>query len=374
MCVAPHFVFIVDQFCFFYFQEHEKTCQEDDDVIFCGEELPPDPIDRELQEQTSFLHNFGLFNSNFPLSSLPKTPIKKNNNHEPPLSPNSKFRRQPHRSRFKLNLSNLPFSSPAGQQLIKLSKSTLADGYIQDKLDRTDRYCCAPSLGSDSINRPKFMCPSTKWNRTPVTFRRPQDCTYRWYTFPRRQNNQIWRRQAFLNLNINELKICRPVCVKLKKLTSSQIEAFHLENSYKKMIRLGQLRKCPDDENDRSNIVDVIDLCSSDDEDDRTNDFTDSPLNHDIENISQTAITPASNKSPIITEPMYNKTSSQATMSMCNPDDNYQYQNQENHRSFLNGAQGSIVMPNGKLIFDHNETLMQTISSINSDHMSIDLT
>lgn len=333
----------------FLFQEHEKTCQEDDDVIFCGEEFSTN-IDKQLQEQSSFLHNFSLVNPNFPMPNQSKTPIKKNNEQS---SSSGKYGRQPRRSQIVLS-SNIPFSSPAGQQLMKLSKSSLAHNYIQDKLERSERYC------DTSTNWLKPI----KYNRIPVTFRRPQDQTYRWYRFPRRQNYRSWYRQAFLNLNINELKLCRPVTVKLKKLTNNDIEAFHLENSYKNRSTLNHL-----------NIVDVIDLCSDDDDND--NDFSNNgaATHHDIENVSQTATTPASRKSPAFTDPlqttfeMDNENSSQATMPMFNTDENYQYQNHENHQSFLNGAQGSIVAQIDKL------TELKDISmQANQAHISIDLT
>lgn len=127
---------------------------------------------------------------------------------------------------------------------------------------------------------------------------------------------------------------------------------------------------------DKSNIVDVIDLCSDDDENESSS--GDGQLNHDIENVSQTAITPASKlTSPSIesvqtTFEMYTETS-QATMSMFNPDDSYPYQNQENHQSFLNGAQGSIVTEIDRLN-KLKDISMQTISTANQAHISIDLT
>lgn len=348
-----------------FFQEHEKTCQEDDDVIFCGEEFMTNPIDKQLKEQSYFLQNFNLVNPKLPLPNQLKTPIKKNNIEQSSSSGNN--RRKPRCSQIILS-SNVPFSSPAGQQLIKLSKSYLAASYIHEKLERYERYCCAPPLTDDNSN--SWLKP-IKYNRIPVTFRRPQDQTYRWYKFPRRQNNQSWYRQAFLNLNVNELKLCRPVTVKLKKLTNNDIEAFHSENRYKKMIKMGHVKKATLD--DKSTIVDVIDLCSDDDE----NDF--SANDAQLGNVSQTATTPASKISSPFIEPlqttfdMYTETSSQATMSMFNPDENYQYQNHEHHQSFLNGAQGSIVTQIDKLT-ELTDISMQTISSPNQAHISIDLT
>ncbi len=257
----------------------------------------------------------------------------------------------------------------------------MAQSYNQEKLERYERYCCAPPLNDDNLN--SWLKP-IKYNRIPVTYRRPQDQHYRWYKFPRRQNSQSWYRQAFLNLNVNELKLCRPVTVKLKKLTHSDIEAFHSENRYKKMIKMGDMTKAAATTTttpaDQSIIIDVIDLCSDDEENnnDDDDDFmnTDAHVHHDSGNVSQTAVTPASRITSPFTDPlqttfeMYTRTSLQATsMSMLNRDGNCQFQNHETHQSFLNGAQGSVTQ------IDELSTLKDiSMETICSNHISIDLT
>lgn len=354
---------IFANFLFFSLQEHEKTCQEDDDVIFCGEEFLVNSIDKQLKPQSDFLQNFSLFNPMLPLPN-PKTPTKKNAEQS---SSNGKQRRKPRCSQIVLS-TNIPFSSPAGQQLLKLSKSYLDRSYVQEKMDRYERYCCAPPLTDNNLSN--WLKP-TKYNRIPITYRRPQEQTYRWYQFPRRQIYKRWHRQAFLNLNINELKLCKPVTVKLKKLTHSDIEAFHSENRHKELMKMGNMMKSNLD--DRSIIVDVIDLCSDDDE--ISNDNV--TLHHDSENVSQTAITPASKLSPSFIEPlqMYTRTSSQAPVSMFSSDENFQYENHENHQSFLKGAQGSIVTQIDKLTdLDGISIQTQCIPSVSQAHISIDLT
>lgn len=167
--------------------------------------------------------------------------------------------------------------------------------------------------------------------------------------------------------------------VKLKKLTLSDIEAFHSENRYKKMVRRGDTTT-PDA---KSNVFadDVIDLCSDDDDDAVGYDDAD-PLHHDvIGNVSQTATTPASKLMPFI-EPMQTQrafemyTETSTTQAMFNVDDEkYAYQNQENHQSFLNGAQidSSIVRQIDKLT-ELKDISMQTMSAGNQAHISIDLT
>lgn len=354
------------RFASFCFQEHEKTCQEDDDVIFCGEEFLADPLDEQSKEQATFLQNFSLVNPNLPLPNQMKSPIKKYI--EQPSS--GAKRRMPRCSQIVLS-SNVPFSSPAGQQLLKLSKSHLARSYILEKLERTERYCCAPPLTGNNQNN--WMKP-IKYNRIPVTYRRPQEQTYRWYNFPRRQHRQHWHRQAFLNLNINEMKMCKPVTVKVAKLSLKDIETFNSQN------RCEEVPTNDDGEtsttlNDQLPIVDVIDLCSDDDSDEGSSYVHG---HYDNSSVSQTALTPASTISPSsFIEPlqtpfeMYTKVSTQSTMSMFNSDTNY-YQHRDTHQSFLNGAQGSIVTQIDKLI----ELRDASIQSAETEeaHISIDLT
>ncbi|KAG4072810.1 hypothetical protein HA402_009633 [Bradysia odoriphaga] len=353
------------------YDEHEKTCQEDDDVIFCGEEFLASPMDNQLKEQTFFLQNFSLINPKLPSTNQLKTPIKKNIEQ----SSTSGKRRKPRCSQIVLS-SNIPFSSPAGQQLLKLSKSHLAHSYVQEKLERNERYCCAPPIADDSLSS---CIKPIKYNRIPVTYRRPQEQTYRWYKFPRRKYCQSWYRQAFLNLNVDELKMCRPVTVKLKKLTENDIDALNSENRYKEMMMKndGMTRIAF---TDQSTIVDVIDLCS---DDDSGEEFSNQKAHrhYDISNVSQTAITPVMTISPSsFIEPlqtpfeMYTETSTQSTMSIFNSNRNCQYQHHESHQSFLNGAQGSIEPQIDKLSELTDISIRTIPSAANQAHISIDLT
>ncbi|XP_037034896.1 uncharacterized protein LOC119073494 [Bradysia coprophila] len=352
------------------YEEHEKTCHEDDDVIFCGEEFLTNPLDEpheQLKEQAIFLQNFSLGNPNLPLPTPPKTPIKKYMEE----SSSGVKRRMPRCSQIILS-SNVPFSSPAGQQLLKLSKTHLAHGYVAEKLERTERHCCAPPLtiGESISTRIKPY----KYNRIPVTYRRPQDQTYRWYNFHRRQYFQRGYRQAFLNLNCEELKICKPVTIDLPKVSIQDIEAFNSQNRCEESMNTDDM---PDTALfDQSTTVDVIDLCSDDDSD---NELSYTHGHYDNSNVSQTAITPASTISPSsFIDPlqmpfeMYTKASAQSTASVFNSDTSYQYQHHETHQSFLNGAQGSIVTQIDTL----TEFMDISIKAAEAEeaHISIDLT
>lgn len=124
--------------------EHEKICNQklvqeesdDDDVIFCGSEVLPTPMqpDQQLsvspeQNMSSFLLNFNLRNVNNPLTRR-STGINCNNPNINILdgSP-EKLRRLPRRTRGVITLSkctSIPLSSPCGQFLLKSIKTVQA--------------------------------------------------------------------------------------------------------------------------------------------------------------------------------------------------------------------------------------------------------
>lgn len=337
-------------------------------------------MDDQLKEQALFLQNFSLGHPKIPLLPNPmKTPTKKSNTEL--SSTSGKHRRKPRCSQIVLSTS-IPFSSPAGQQLLKLSKSFLAPSYIHEKLERCERYCCAPPLTNDSSTN-SWPIKSVKNNRIPVTYRQPAEHSYRWYQFPRRQYSRSWHQQAFLNLNCSKLKLCRPVSVKLKRLTHNDIEAFHAENSNKKLIKLGHVVKAEFATFDATKPVtvvdDVIDLCSDEDDDGddskcvaRRNDNV-GQLRPDIGNVSQMATTPTTKltvNEPMDTQPfeMYTEETRRSQAMFSNLDaEKYSYHSHENHQSFLNGAQSSITRQINKLT-------ELTISPGSQAHISIDLT
>lgn len=260
--------------CYFsFFQEHEKSCQvdDDDDVIFCGAEAY-EPIDDNGQLQATFLQNFQLGNPNIPASAKLSTPHKRNHHHHKDdlLTPDMKLRRISRRSRTVMILTKcptIPISSPAGQCLLKTSKNAMSNDYIMERLDRFERFCTAPPLRSDGSNRPKFM------DKRPVptctsSFRRTSGYCHT-YRFPRRQYSLKWQERAFEVLNSILLKQtnCKPVRVELKKLTNEDIESYQLNSRLDRLKRLGQITLTKTTKTAvKTNVIDFIDLCSSDDE------------------------------------------------------------------------------------------------------------
>lgn len=255
-------------------QEHERICQEeDDDVIFCGAEQYT-PIDDTMQQQATFLQNFQLGTSNIPNQAKMLTPHKRSHQHlkDDPMTPEMKLRRIPRRSRTVMILAKcptIPISSPAGQRLMTTSKTVMNNEYVMERLDRCERFCSAPPLRADGGNRPKFMD-----KRLPIantsSFRRTNGYSHS-YRFPRRQFSLKWKERAFTALHSILLKQsnCKPLKVQLKRLTAEDIESYQLNSRLDRLKRLGQITLTKATKTAiKTNVIDFIDLCSSDEESD----------------------------------------------------------------------------------------------------------
>lgn len=186
-----------------------------------------------------------------------------------------KLRRLPGRSRTVMSLAKcptIPISSPAGQRLINAPKTCVNNQYVMERLDRCERFCTAPPLREDGSNRPKFMDKQRPLTvlatLNPPALRRSNAYCHT-YRFPRRQFSMKWRDRAFEVLHSILLKQtnCRPVCIQLKRLTTLDIESYQLNSRLDRLKRLGQitLTRAPKTAI-KTNVIDFIDLCSSDEE------------------------------------------------------------------------------------------------------------
>lgn len=282
------------------YKEHEKTCvvsddidDDDDDVILVDEnELNcPEPM---TTEQHEYLSNFSLIkstiadNNNTTSMSRRKTGSQQYG-YGHPFSPDKQLRRMPNRARAVLALSKchtIPISSPCGQLLVKQTRSNQTEEYKQERIERVERFCAAPPANQElaynryinSINRLRGM------NSSNVTFRKPTEpqehnhChIYKW---PRRQLSDEQRRAHYKFLHSLLLKSFRPLSVKVKRLSDTDIEM------QKAKLRLAAQRSLIGLAKAKSKVVEFIDLCSSDEE-------TDTP-GDDMENKNYSAATDAS--------------------------------------------------------------------------------
>lgn len=225
-------------------------------------------MDENLQLQQAFLHNFNLFNGSVPPPSS-KSPTKRTKvQQQQPESPEAKLRRLPRRSRTVLMLSKCPsiaVSSPAGKQLIKTSKATMSTEYVMERLDRSERFCHAPTMGNTGL-RPKFLDKKFNYSNISYNFKRPPGYHYNYYNYPRRQYSDRQRQQAFLWLNAAQLRQCIPVSVSTKRLTSADIESVRVRLAASRRHRTNEYNAFGVPKSKLTTVVDIIDLCSSDEE------------------------------------------------------------------------------------------------------------
>lgn len=227
-------------------------------------------------QQASFLQNFQLAGVCTPQDlnqkmCAPQHYHSHNNNNNLSINNNAirdipsavdkKLKRVTHRSTLTLSkCPTIPFSSPAGQHLIKTASGQITTEYHLERIERVERSCPAPILGYDGSNRPKFLDKKIMTN-VLVTYRKTS-APYRYYSFPRRQFSTKSRQEALETLQSILLKEshCRPVRIPLKRLTDTDIEK--LMNDVKMRCDYRPPAKVAR----RTRVIDFIDLCSSDEE------------------------------------------------------------------------------------------------------------
>lgn len=329
-------------------KEHEKMCaSDDDDVIFCDSPTPedvhrpqePDPtsggrsgsgkdkspiklhtspsktVDAQESRQ-NFLLNFflrpkGCTESYTELREASKradddllSSLKTSNNSK---FSKKKFGAIARRTRGQTTASTLtrcpqiPFSSPAGQFLVKKSKTVFTTEYLNERLDRLERFSAASPL-VPGMPRPKFFDRRMNNGSVFITYRKPstsyssssrdrdrdepETAVYeRIYKHPRKQFSTKKRDEDLHYLNQLLWKQCRPLSVRLKKIDSDFLANHkHLAQlsppATAKLLNIKLTRDArgksskwkisPSNSTNTSTnaeiIVDTIDLCSSDDE------------------------------------------------------------------------------------------------------------
>lgn len=167
----------------------------------------------------------------------------------------------------------IPLSSPAGQLLLRTTKTVITPEYLTERLDRIERFCHAP-LVSKITARPKYLDKRNSIFTPNCTFKRPLEYSTHMYIFPRRQFSQKRRMENILLINSTLLRRCRPISVRLKKISDANKQNSSSNNKLNiKLTRDNsrssnwKISSCPSTEI----IVDTIDLCTSDEEDNQIN-------------------------------------------------------------------------------------------------------
>lgn len=236
--------------------------------------------DEPTMQQAFFLQNFQLAGAGTSREqqttqklTAPQNQNNNNNNlsinnnaiRDIPPAVDKKLKRVPRRTHVTISLSKcptIPFSSPAGQHLIKTASGQITTDYHLERIERVERFCPAPILAYDGTNRPKFLDKKIMTN-VPVTYRK-SSAPYRYYNFPRRQFSTKSRQIALRALQSILLKEyhCKLLRVNLKRLSNADIEKLinnvKSSGSYPPPAKVAR----------RTKVIDYIDLCSSDESED----------------------------------------------------------------------------------------------------------
>lgn len=258
----------------------------EDDVILCDS---PEPSDNNKCEgkneddelRNAFLLNFSLQSKFSDASCLSNEKQKTYScSEEASTETTSRSRRLPSRRNRTVHsfsrCSFIPISSPAGQQLLKTTKQTISMEYISERQERLDRFCYTPLIVKSNTSRQKIFEKKSSSTNVHCTFKKSHEHNFHIYSFPRRQF--VKRRDTtenFLFLNSPLIKQCRPISVRLKKISEQMVieEQSQAAANTKLNIRLtrhnslnSHWRISPSSEV----VVDTIDLCSSEDDDDES--------------------------------------------------------------------------------------------------------
>ncbi|XP_035780234.1 uncharacterized protein LOC118460220 [Anopheles albimanus] len=309
-------------------QQHQNgEASDDDDVIFCGEFIEENlPIGSAARERAELQKKQVFLGQNFALCTAASNSEGATGNggcgragtvaasvvmeELKPLDPvvrGKSSSRPPRRTRGVLTLAKsalIPLSSPAGEYLLRTTKATTSDEYVMERLERMERFCHAPPLPPGTTGPLIRRCASTSANgerdntplvldrrlpkwllqlrskpnggpTVPVTYKRSSDDPgepYRLYKFPRRQLSDRCRRENYLFYNKPMLQRCRPCVVQLERLTREQVETMSMLPLAERLQReaeqaLAEERNRRKELAERATIIDSIDLCSSDDDD-----------------------------------------------------------------------------------------------------------
>lgn len=239
----------------------------------CEPSIETQPMD-DNKKLSAFLLNLCLKSANSDEINVQQKKVNISENGSPEID-----RIHPRRARGLIALNKchtIAYSSPLGQLLIKKSKTSINDDYLRERLDRLERFCHAPVIGNIQLNKPKWWGRKFHQSSTNISYKKAdQRLPYRTYSFPRRQFSNVLRKNSFLFLNSGLLKVCKPVSIKVDRLSYKDIESSKkLLKSKSKMIKPISVKN--------ADVIECIDLCSSDEED------NDSPTQYNrLGNLSQ---------------------------------------------------------------------------------------
>lgn len=236
-------------------QELEPTMQKENFLLNFQLTAAGTSQEQQIGEKTSTSQYHNNNNNNFSINN--------NSVRDIPSVGDKAIKRVPRRSHVALTLSKcptIPFSSPAGQHLIKTTNGQMRTDYHRERIERAERFCQAPIIDYDGTNRPKFLEKKLPAN-VPITFRKT-NAPYRPYNVPRKQFTTKSREQA---VKMHESILfkesgCRPLFISLIRLNDDDIAKILADlksrNEYPPSAKIAR----------RTKEIDFIDLCTSDEE------------------------------------------------------------------------------------------------------------
>jgi hypothetical protein len=276
------------------YKEHENSCfieihDSDDEMEDPLEEAIVGEQTAEVCDQSDFMAGFGLISVNN--QRVLKGGSRANAQFD--ISSPEKLKRLPRRSRNTITLAKchgIPISSPCGQLLMENVKAIVSEAYQLERVDRNERHCPGPQV--DRNNKPKYLKPSfvptIVGTSTTVTrsgnsrsdfnsrdsigesylsyqvplYIKSRSCYFRNYKFPRRQFKSRSRLENFSFINRPMFKTLKGCEIPMKRLTEDDIE--ELKKLTKQQYEAQ--RQAKKDRIKEMNVVEFIDLCSSDGE------------------------------------------------------------------------------------------------------------
>ena len=241
-----------------------------------------DSVSEEDEQRQGFLLNFNLQSRDSATAAKARasaTAEREQTDQNAQFMIVDQNKRMPRRNRTAVHslqrCPTIPLSSPAGRLLLRTTKTHLTPEYLNERLERMERFCPAPLLAKQ-LPRPKYLDRKYTPNQPHCTFNKPAEYSSHLYIFPRRQFSQKRKDENFLFFNSPLIKRCKRISVRLKKINEQQVRSKRFQSSLssnKLNIKLTRDNARGGASNWKISstasaeiIVDTIDLISSDEE------------------------------------------------------------------------------------------------------------
>uniref|UniRef100_A0A1A9W357 Nuclear respiratory factor 1 NLS/DNA-binding dimerisation domain-containing protein n=1 Tax=Glossina brevipalpis TaxID=37001 RepID=A0A1A9W357_9MUSC len=258
--------------------KHGKSCRVQDEVILNATselanidniKIDSNNVAETNELRIQFLMNFNLKYKSKHLES-PKTAetlkVSTLNQWETKLVIPERNGRRSQRNRTMdpmLRSLNIPFSSLKGQLLLRTTKEMVTCQYLNERLEYIEVFCHAPIL-SEVSSWPKYFRKNFFLRTPSSTFKKPAEYSSHLYVFPRRQFSQKRQNEIFNLLNSTLLRRCRSMSIRMVEMEPNHSK---IDIKLNRNNPHGSGLKISSSPSERI-ILETINLCTSDEEDD----------------------------------------------------------------------------------------------------------